>query len=219
MMSAPDARPLDQLHIEGRKQWRVEPRYANTGVTQREEDALYFLECLPPEAEWAFWVVDRNLMRVGDKLVPRATHRPSLKFLHDWAEDDALVFATEAARRREEDRTKPYRDRAKTRLSLWVWADAVDDRGDLIEVFAPPGYSLWLWGRPRREVAAPNFHLKRSERAERLEKGLAGRTVEEYLAEAAKEADYSFEEFVAVRDRVDPDRLFTNAYLARVLDR
>jgi FAD/FMN-containing dehydrogenase len=28
-----------------------------------------------------------------------------------------------------------------------------------------------------------------------------------------------FEEFVAVRDRVDPDRLFTNAYLDRVLDR
>jgi hypothetical protein len=207
MMDADGAPLLGELHIAGQRRWRVEPRYANTGLTRREEDVLYFLEYLPPEVEWAFWVVDKNLMRIGDKLVPRSTQPRSLEWLHAWAEEDALLFADEAARRREEDRTKPWRDRMKIMLSLWKWVDTVDGEDDLVQYFVPPGYSLWLWGRPRHEPASPTFHLKRSERASRLEERLAGLSIEQYLAEAAKEAGYSFEEFVASLPRRRPTKV------------
>jgi hypothetical protein len=201
MMAAPGAPLLGNLHIEGRRRWSAEPRYANTGLSQREEDIRYFLETLPPEVEWTFWFADRNLIKAGDRLAPRSILPESLMLLHALAEENALSFADEAERWRKEDKAKRRRDRAKTiELSafFWKWEDTVDGKGDLIEVFVPAGYSLWLWGRPRHQVAAPIHHLKRSECAERLEKLLAGRSIGEYLTEAAKETGCrSFKEFVA----------------------
>jgi hypothetical protein len=218
-MRAKGAPLLAELQIWGRKRWMADPRYARTGLTQREEDVRYFLEYLPTEVEWAFWVVDKNLMRAGDKLVPRSTQSRSLEWLHRWAEEDALSFADEAARRRKEDKAKPPRDRVPVtlfNLSLWVPTDDVDANGDLVRINVPSGYSLWLWGRPRHEPIRPDFTLKRSELSESREAFLAGRTLEEYIIEAAKGAGYGLEEFIAPfkRGRRSPEERSRYAALA-----
>jgi hypothetical protein len=218
-MDAPRAPLLDALFIAGRKRWKVFPRYSDRGWSQQEEEVLYLLRYLPPEVEWAFWMADRNLILVGSELQPCSVIAPSLQLLHDYAEGDALRFARAAVQQREDDRTRPYRDRMIVRMELWHWADTVDDRGDLVEVFVPRGYSLPVWGRPRHLPFPPTFHLKRSERNDELLQRLAGSTIEEYLTEAAREAGYTFEEFVAKfpRGRLSSVEKKRRAALARTL--
>ncbi|CAN5190738.1 D-arabinono-1,4-lactone oxidase [soil metagenome] len=172
-----------------------------------------------------------EMLRVVPALIP-PMNRLSVKLEanREFTDDSPYVFATTRAMRfREMEYALPV-DRVPEALTA---VHALIERKGWrisfpIEVRASAADDLWLstaHGRPTGYIAVHRF-WKEDEReyfreVEAIMRDFEGRPhwgkMNARTADDLRPAYPHFDDFLAVRDRLDPDRLFTNDYLERVL--
>jgi L-gulono-1,4-lactone dehydrogenase len=210
-------------------------------LTKRNNRVLPGTE-LRPVGRFRAWLDDDFLAnRVFDRLNRVTTRRPGLiprtnaiaaRMLsaRDYIDRSARVFASvRKVRFREMEYAVPRPAVPHVLAEIGKYLDAGDERiGFPIEVRFAAADDIWLstaYGRDTGYVAVHQYHMRDHEAyfraVEAIARDVGGRPhwgkIHYREAESLAASYERFGDFVALRDKLDPQRMFGNEYLSRVL--
>ena len=168
----------------------------------------------------------RVLTKRNNRVLPQTELRPVGR-LRQWVDDDFLsntVFVF-----REMEYAVPRENVAHVLAEVDSWLRRSDERiGFPVEVRFAAADDLWLstaYGRESGYIAVRQYHRRDHSRyfraVEEIAISVGGRPhwgkLHERDADSLRSVYPRFDDFVAFRDRLDPNRVFGNAYLEQIL--